>query len=58
MAEEKGREELVRVYRDASRSDDVIIEVLGQPVGALKQMKAEPWKLSESAKSTDTGKPS
>ncbi|MGO7753626.1 hypothetical protein ACC708_25400 [Rhizobium ruizarguesonis] len=58
MPEEKGREELLRVYRDATKSDDVIIEVLGQPVGALKQMRAEPWKLTESAKGTDTGKPS
>lgn len=58
MAEEKGREELVRVYRDASKSDDVIIEVLGQPIGALKQMKAEPWKLTEGTEGKDTGKTS
>jgi hypothetical protein len=47
MTAQNKHEELVRVYRDETKSDDVIVEVLGQPVAALKQMKAEPWLLKD-----------
>ncbi|WP_208721449.1 hypothetical protein [Mesorhizobium sp. M1A.F.Ca.IN.022.06.1.1] len=56
MPEKGGREELVRVYRDPAKGEDVIIEVLGQPVGALKQMKAEPWLLRDKSSGDNTDK--
>ncbi|WP_169053381.1 hypothetical protein [Falsirhodobacter xinxiangensis] len=43
-------EDLVRIRRDSEKSDIFIIEVLGEPISALKQMKAEPWTLREQAK--------
>lgn len=47
MSEDKSCEEMVRVYRDSAKGDDVIIEILGEPIVALKQMKAEPFALRE-----------
>jgi len=47
MENDKKPEELVRIYRDETTNDDVIIEILGKPVVALKQMKAEPWLIKD-----------
>lgn len=52
MSNGQKREQLLQIYRDpaqdpAKGEDVFLIEVLGEPVLALKQMKAEPFRLSE-----------
>lgn len=41
------REDLVRIFKDPENPEKVLVEVLGEPIVALKQMKAEPWLLKE-----------
>jgi hypothetical protein len=56
MADDKQSEDLVRIFRDPSDKERFIVEVLGEPVKALKQMKAEPWKLREAAENPPADK--
>lgn len=47
MDDTKKPEEIVKIYRDPSDETRVLVEVLGEPITALKQMKAEPWLLKD-----------
>ncbi|WP_172205292.1 hypothetical protein [Niveibacterium sp. COAC-50] len=47
MANEQKPEEIVKIYRDSSDKERILVEVLGEPIVALKQMKAEPWLLKD-----------
>ncbi len=47
MANEKKPEEIVKMYRDPENAERLLVEILGEPIVALKQMKAEPWLLKE-----------
>lgn len=47
MTNEQKPEEIVKIYRDPSDEERVLVEVLGEPIVALKQMKAEPWLLKD-----------
>lgn len=47
MATEQQLEEIVKIYRDPSDKERFLVEVLGEPITALKQMKREPWLLKD-----------
>lgn len=47
MSDKEKLEEIVKIYRDPSDATRVLVEVLGEPITALKQMKAEPWLLKD-----------
>lgn len=47
MNENKKPEEIVKMYRDPEDSTRLLVEILGEPIVALKQMKAEPWLLKD-----------
>jgi len=53
MGNEKKGEEIVRIYRGEC-NNDVLVEILGEPIVALKQMKAEPWLLKDAAKNSES----
>ena len=50
MSNEKNPSEIVKMYRDPANSERLLVEILGEPIVALKQMKAEPWLLKEQAR--------
>ena len=43
MSKDEDHEELVKIYRKKSNPEDVIIEVVGQPALAMKQMSSPTW---------------
>lgn len=55
MANEKKPEEIVKMYRDPENSERLLVEILGEPIVALKQMKAEPWLLKDQSGSPPQG---
>jgi hypothetical protein len=56
MTEAKKPEEIVRMYRDPADASRLLVEVLGEPIVALKQMKAEVWLLKDQTRSADAKK--
>lgn len=43
MSKDEDHQELVKIYRKKSNPEDVIIEVVGQPALAMKQMSSPTW---------------
>lgn len=43
MPQDEEHQELVKIYRKKSNPEDVIIEVVGQPALAMKQMSSPTW---------------
>jgi hypothetical protein len=44
------------MYRDPADASRLLVEVLGEPIVALKQMKAEVWLLKDQTRSADAKK--
>jgi hypothetical protein len=43
MSKDEDRQEIVKIYRKKSSPEEVIIEVVGQPALAMKQMSSPTW---------------